>query len=382
MIEARLTWRARALFAFALALGACEKDPPAPTRSAEPASASGVARALGLDAATLAAQNDPPSPAGDVKAEVQRFTTLDACVSEHAKTDPLVGDALHAIGYDTFLRDACRVLLAMKEKKSEACKAIDAQGLRSKCEASVAMQEGTPDACPLETFEAPAGGRDVRCLAAASREPRLCAGAARGERVACEALVLRDEARCAGDATCARDASRWKNALPAPSSDLGAPLATRAKIAVHGAEGTADPPVTETDLATDVARGVVLVQDYGGAHVALGAPREVGNTVFAPTPLQRARLSLAIVQGGDKPATIEHAEVAVPGGATFVLPGARWDGALKVTKLDATRGGEVVMVLEGKIGTAPRVYAIKAEVTTFVRDVVRLPTAAVATPKR
>ena len=33
------------------------------------------------------------------------------------------------------------------------CKAIDAQGLRSKCEASVAMQEGKPDACPLETFE-------------------------------------------------------------------------------------------------------------------------------------------------------------------------------------------------------------------------------------
>ena len=365
------------------AVGGCDKEPPPRPHDTEPATASGVARALGLDAATLAAPSDPPSPAGDVKAEVERFTTLDACVSEHAKTDPLVGDALHAIGYETFLRDACRMLQAMKEKKADTCKAIDAQGLRSKCEASVAMQEGKPDACPLETFETPAGGRDVRCVAAASRDPRLCAGAVRGERVACEALVLRDAARCAGDLACARDTARWKNALPAPaSSDLGSPLASRAKLVVHGVEGTGDPPVVETDLGAELARGVVVVQDFAGAHLALGAAREVGMTVFAPTPLQRTRLSLAIVVAGDKPAAIEHAEIAVPGNATLVVPGARWNGALHVTKLEATRGGEVALVLEGTLGAAPHAYAIKADVTTFVRDVVRLPTAAVASPKR
>jgi hypothetical protein len=369
--------------AIAVAVVGCDKEPPVRPRDEEPATASGVARALGLDAATLAAPSDPPSPAGDVKAEVERFTTLDACVSEHAKTDPLVGDALRAIGYDTFLRDACRMLQAMKEKKTDACKAIDAQGLRSKCEASVAMQEGTPDACPLETFEAPAGGRDMRCVAAASREPRLCVGTTRGERTACEALVLRDGSRCGADAACARDAARWKNALPAPaSSDLGRPLASVATLVVHGAEGTAEPPVPETDLAGELARGVVIVQDFAGAHLALGAAREVGTTVFAPTPLQRTRLSLAILVGGDKPAAIEHAEVAVPGAATLVLPGARWDGALKVTKLEAKRGGEVALVLEGTLGAAPHAYAIKAQVTTFVRDVVRMPTAAVAQPKR
>ncbi len=374
----RIVGRAMLVIAVAIvSVTACEKDPPAPQRSTEPASPSSLARALGMDAAAIGPSADPPSPAGDVKAEVDRFTTLDACVTEHAKTDPLVGDALHAIGYDTFLRDACRVLLAMKEKKSDACKAIDAQGLRSKCEASVAMQEGAPDACPLETFEVPGGGRDVRCLAAASRDPRVCAGGARGDRAACEALVLRDPGRCGGDAACMRDAARWKNALPEAKFALGTPATTRAKLVVHGVEGTADPPVVETDLGGDVARGVVVVQDFAGDHLTLGAAREVGATVFAPTPLQRARLSLAIVVAGDKPPAIDHLEVTVPGSATLVVPGARWSGQVKVTKLDATRGGEVSLVLDGTIGAAPHAYAIHAEATTFVRDVVRLPTAAV-----
>src|ERR1019366_5592349 len=43
----------------------------------------------------------PPAPAGDLKAEIARFTTLDACVNERARVDPIVGDALEAIGYDT-----------------------------------------------------------------------------------------------------------------------------------------------------------------------------------------------------------------------------------------------------------------------------------------
>lgn len=383
MVDRAPARRARASFALAAALTlGCEKDPPAPTRAVEPASASSVARALGLDAATLEAPSDPPSPAGDVKAEVERFTTLDACVTEHAKTDPLVGDALHAIGYDTFLRDACRVLLAMKEKRTDACKAIDAQGLRSRCEASVAMQQATPDACPFETFEAPAGGRDARCVAAASRDPRLCSGASRAERAACEALVLRDPARCGADAACARDTSRWRTALPAPGTDIGAPLTSRAKLVVHGTDGTPEPPVVETDLASDLARGVVLVEDGAGVHLTLGTPRETGTTIFAPTPLQRARLSLSIVASGDKPAEIEHAEVGVPGSATLVLPGARWNGRVKIGKLENTRGGAVELVLEGTIGVAPHAYAIRAEVATFARDLVRVSAAGAGAKKR
>ena len=332
-----------------------------------------MASALGLDAEALAAAPvDPPSPAGDLRAEIDRFTSLDACVAEHAKTDPLVGDALKAIGYETFLRDACRVLDAMKQKKSEACRPIDAQGLRSKCESYVAMQEGKPDACPWDVEGTPTHGRDARCVAVASREPRLCAGTPRGERSTCEALLAKDEKKCGADASCARDTTRWRNVLPGPPPEPGTPLATRAKIDVRGIEGTADPASVETDLSVDFARGVVVTEDFAGSHFELGASREVGTTVFAPTPQARTRLALALLLVEGKPPSVEHAEVAVPGGATLVVPGARWDGLAKVTKLEAKRGGELALTLDGSMGTPPHAYRVRVEVTTFVRDVVKL----------
>jgi hypothetical protein len=347
---------------------AARRRPPPPP---EPASPSAMARALGLDAEALA---DPPAPAGDLAREVADFTTLEACVEAHAKTDPLVGDALQAIGYDTFLRDACRVLQAMKNKKKDACGAIDAQGLRARCEASVAMQNGAPDDCPSEIPDAPERGRDARCVAAASRDTRLCGGAF--ARKACEALVLRDEKKCGPDAACAREVVRWKNVLPAPEN-AGAPYSTHATIEARGAEGTSDPPNPATDVAQDFARGVVVNVDFAGMHAALGARRELGATAFAPTPTSRARLALDVLVPSEKPAEIEHAEVTVPGSATFVLPGARFDGKVSVAKLEPKRGGEMTVTLEGTLGAAPRAYKIKAEITTFVRDVVRAPTAAV-----
>ncbi len=340
-----------------------------------------MARALGLDAEALAPPTDPPAPAGDLRAEIDGFTTLDACVTEHARTDPLVGDALRAIGYDTFLRDACRVLAAMKDKKVDVCKSIDAQGLRLRCEASVAMSVGAPDSCPWEVFDTPSRGRDARCVAVASRDARLCAGSARADRVACEAMVARDEKRCAGDAACAREVSRWRNVLPPPES-AGAPFTTRAKLTLHGADGTADPAQTETDLASDFSRGIVVMMDFEGSHVEIGMRQQIGTTMFAPPPTTRARLALALLVPEDKLASIEHAEVAVPGGATLVLPGVRFDGSVRVTKLEPVRGGDLEARLDGTLGAPPRAYKVKVEIATFVRDVVRAPTAAVAPKKR
>jgi hypothetical protein len=309
---------------------------------------------------------------------VNEFTTLEACIEAHAKTDPLVGDALQAIGYDTFLRDACRVLLAMKTKKKDACAPIDAQGLRARCEASVAIVSGAPDDCPFEIPDAPERGRDARCIAAASRDPRLCGGAgpSADARRSCEALVQRDEKRCAADAACAREVVRWKNVLPSPESS-GAPYASRGALEARGAEGTPDPPNVVTDLAQDFARGVIVNLDFGGTHVALGARRELGATAFAPGPGSRARLNLELRVPAEKPAEIEHAEITVPGAATFVLPGARWEGTVKLAKLEAKRGGEVSLVLEGTLGATPRAFQVKAAITTFVRDVVKAPTAAI-----
>src|SRR5579864_4561620 len=50
---------------------------------------------------------DPPVAAGDLAADIAAFTNIEACV-EHASVEPFLGDALQAIGYDSFVRDACR----------------------------------------------------------------------------------------------------------------------------------------------------------------------------------------------------------------------------------------------------------------------------------
>src|SRR5580704_4803926 len=145
---------------------------------------------LGIDAGELEAPVDPPAPAGDLKAEIDRFTTVDACALERARLDPLVGDALEAIGYDTFLRDACRMIDAAKANDATRCAAIDASSLEARCRATVAEVAGAPDTCPWEASSRPTRGRDARCVAVASRDPRLCVAAADPlERATCEATL-------------------------------------------------------------------------------------------------------------------------------------------------------------------------------------------------
>src|SRR5262249_20086008 len=142
---------------------------------------------------------DPPPPAGDLKGELERFVNVDACVSERAKLDPLVGDALGALGYDTFLRDACRLLEAAKDKKRETCDRIDSSALRARCQSWVAMIAQTPDECPLQFDGLITRGRNASCVAIAARDPRLCAGEARTiQRATCDALVARDPVKCDG----------------------------------------------------------------------------------------------------------------------------------------------------------------------------------------
>src|SRR5262249_3239300 len=82
----------------------------------------------------LAAHSSPPS--GDLRSDIESFTTLDACVRARATVDPLLGDAIEALGYDTLTRDACRILQALKAKNTEACRPIASSALRNRCEAN------------------------------------------------------------------------------------------------------------------------------------------------------------------------------------------------------------------------------------------------------
>src|SRR5256885_12144338 len=160
-------------FALALlVLAACDEKKPPP--HAEQPTPSAMVDTLGVDASMVGEGVDPPAPAGDLRAEIERFTTLDGCVAERSKVDPLIGDALHAIGYDTFFRDTCRLLEASKDKKRDTCEKIDSSALRKQCRSWVAMIAQTPDECPLELEGVPSRGRTPSCLAVAAKDPRLC----------------------------------------------------------------------------------------------------------------------------------------------------------------------------------------------------------------
>src|SRR4051812_28373985 len=103
------------LVVLAASIAGCDNPPkpaPPPAPSVAPASPSTIASVLGLDAGVFVDTSDPPAPAGDLKADLDRFVNVETCVKERANVDPLVGDGLRAIGYDTFLRDACRLLEA------------------------------------------------------------------------------------------------------------------------------------------------------------------------------------------------------------------------------------------------------------------------------
>lgn len=345
-----------------------------PTPPAEP---SAIAQKLGVDAAALEGEPvDPPAPAGDLKAEIDRFAGVEACVKERARVDPLLGDALSAIGYDTFVRDACRLLEAAHDKKRERCERIDSSALRARCEAWVAILEGAPDGCPLAVPGAPSRGRDAACLAAASRDPRMCDGAASPrERVRCQALVHRDPGKCPGsDRACAREAERWRSVLRAPLDGLPALPEIGGKLTVRGELGTPDPPATELDVSRELSSGVVLVTARERGRVELGAVDLAERTRFGGAPNRPARFGVVLVVEPEidprkQKLTLDRVELDVPGHATLATPDARCDCKVVSAEVGKARGARVAVVVEGAISAGPASYRFRYEGKTFVRDV-------------
>ena len=366
-------------------LVACDdksKLPPRPAPSVTPASPASVAQVLGLDAGAFVDISDPPPPAGDLKADLDRFVNVETCVKERANVDPLVGDGLRAIGYDTFLRDACRLLEAAKDKKRETCDRIDSSAMRARCQSWVAMVAQTPDACPLQFEGITTRGRNVTCLAVAGKDPRLCTAENRtAVRATCEALAARDEARCDGlippdRPGCKREVTRWHALLAPPLSGLPALPAVRGKLVVKGDSGTPDPPTPEADLATEFARGGVVVTSRDRARIELGMIGESETSRIAPSPNRRARLGIAVLlepgatsKDPQKP-LLERLELEIPGEATLVHPGVRCECRITTARVDRTRGGEIALALQGTMTAGSRSYRIDVDLVTFVRDVV------------
>ncbi len=361
---------------------AAPPEPPSPSASPMPT--------LGLDAGALIDPIDPPAPAGDLKAELDRFVNVDTCVAERAKLDPLVGDALGAIGYETFLRDACRLLEAAKDKKRETCDKIDSSALRSRCQSWVAMVAQTPDACPMQFEGIVTRGRNPSCVAIAAKDPRLCAGEARViQRGTCEALTLRDPKKCESllpshRALCQREVERWKSVLATPLEGLEPLPVPKGKLTVRGSNGTPDPPSTEVDLSSDFARGVVVVVSSRGSQTIPGAGDrlrvELGTVVeseaarIAASPQKKPRVGLALLlepgKTTAKPA-LQKLELELPGEATIVSPPSACDCKITSARASTTRGGEAAISLEGTLnGAGAKTYKVTIDLLTFVRDVV------------
>lgn len=367
-----------------------DKRQPPPPREPPPA-ASDLAK-LGIDASIIDESADPPAPAGDLKSELERFVNVDTCVKERAKLDPLVGDALSALGYDTFLRDACRLLEAAKDKKRETCGRIDSSALRSRCLSWVAIMAQTPDDCPLQFEGLVTRGRTPNCVALAARDPRLCTAEGRlAERTTCEALVTRDPAKCASllvhqRGQCQREVMRWHSVLSPPLEGLEKLPQTRAKLVVHGVQGTTEPLEPDVDLASDFARGVVVVTGRPSApggqrmRIELGSVVESDARRIAAPPQKRPRVGLALIleskatdsnktKEPSLQTTLQKLELELPGAAPIVSPPSTCDCKFSV-HLVSQRGAPATISMEGTLNSAGLRYQVSLDLVTFVRDVV------------
>jgi len=224
-------------------------------------------------------------------------------VKEHASKDPLVSDALGALGYDTFLRDACRTLEAAHTKSAKPCALIDASGLRRECRSTLAIVTGDPDMCPQPADDAPRLGREPTCLAAASGDARLCAAENGERRARCEAITTRDEGRCGrsgvGKGACVRDVARWKSAI-AVSPGTDAPFKVGAQVMVSSADRMFDAGRIDVDLRSLAAVGVVLVRELRSeVSCEVGVAHESGAAPLAPSPEMGTRLAFAFVVAKD-----------------------------------------------------------------------------------
>ena len=331
-----------------------------------------LARALGLDASALAETPDPPSPPGDLAADIAGFTTLATCMSQHATNDPLVADALGSLGYDTFLKDVCRTLEAAHAKSRAPCALIDASGLRTECETMLAVTTHAPDDCPLRAPGAPWLGREPTCLALASGDAHLCAGELRDRRGRCEAIAQRDDARCrslgAGSQACVRDVARWRSSV-SPSSGGGSPPKVAARFALQ-VSPPGDAGRVAVDLRALAERGVVLVIEPAGEAVCqVGLPRELGGAPIATSPEMGPRIAFTLARARDGAARLRHLEIESPGNATLVLPPLRLEGKATMTPA-GKRGDAITLRVEGKVEATPRAYEVEIELETFIEDVI------------
>jgi hypothetical protein len=342
------------------------RGPELPARPAPRPIDAGLAQMIGVDADVPV--EDPPAPAGDLKAEVDAFTTVEACVAARATLDPVVGDAIDAIGYDSLLHDACRVLLAIKKRDIAECEPIVSSSLREHCTASVAIVVGDEGMCPLalETH-------DPLCVALARRDSRLCTAVSRTDRALCRAILAHDAAKCEGNKRCARLVARWSGLVS--DAAQGPELGTRISMTVTPGGDAGDEKPKTFDLSMHGGPATVR-RSVAGTSILLGEASTKGwpPTMIAPEP----RLSLVL---SASPSTIKQGRHAVtrdavafvmlaPKTATMSSEDMTDAAVLDVDLIGLEVGAPVRFTLEVSMPHERGGYRVRLEVNTFVRDVV------------
>jgi hypothetical protein len=327
-------------------------------------------KALGIDAGEVdnaPEPVDPPSATGDLQADINSFSTLENCVAQHAKLDPLIGDAIDAIGYETFVHDACRILQAAKAKEVSPCREITVSTLKARCETTVAVVTGDGLSCPMS-----GPNHDPFCLALARRDPRLCAMAQPDQRRLCQASLSKTPAGCGQDQRCARISSRWKSLLPDPShrAELGSKVTvTLTEIT----DGEAAKPI-QLDLSKIVMPATVT-------KAAEGNSIRLGEANTAPWPSARIaiepRFSLNMKAYADAIKQGSHPGLAKDFDLTLLIP---YKGTyrsiesetapnINVDMLGLDVGAPVRFTLEITVSDGSRQYRLVFTINSFVRDV-------------
>ncbi len=314
--------------------------------------------------------SDPPAASGDIKAEIESFSSLDACVAARSKLDPIIGDAIEAIGYDTFVRDACRVLEAAKAKDNNLCQPIVSSSLREHCQTIVAVVTPEGLSCPMI-----AANHDPFCLAMARRDPRLCVHVPLERRRTCAAVIGRNTGACGGDKRCERAVERWKSLIPdlEPRQGLGSKITL--EIVEVTEAGTKEP--IQIDLSK-LLQPATVIRNATGMRVRLGE-QDV-------TPWPSARIALEPRMSLVMPATPDETKqgahkvkldgfsmvLLLPhvGTMRFIPTSPEPSIVVDVFKLEI--GAPVRFVLDANVADGDRTFKAKLNVNTYVRDVVSI----------
>jgi hypothetical protein len=319
---------------------------------------------------------DPPALPGDLAGDLAGFESVAKCVELRGAMDPLLGDGLSTLGYQTFVYDACTSLGAAKAKRADLCNDISASALRGGCERLVAVVARDPEACPLATIGAEFGGRHPECVAVAMRDARYCASVGSlNERAHCLAIAGMSATQCAGLAPiersrCERDLARMKNILQ-PIKQEPAFAVASAELRIGQVEANekseALPPVVLGRLAE---RGIVLVDRGSRIETLVGFELYESQGSIASGPTQRPHIAARVHVDANGVAGLDRLELDVPGHATYLAPPAFAKCTVAVALAKRERGAAVEIGIRGIVGVPPQQFKIALTMTSFVRDIV------------